>query len=418
MTGLGFVLLLTIGSGHAADPEPRWRALNRTAREAVQSKDFAKLRATLLELRPLIPGNPRIAYNLAASEAKLGNREAALAVLSDLAGMGLIYDLAADDDFASLRESPEFRKVLDGVARNKGPVNDAVPAFPIVGLDLIPEDIAYDAKTRRFFLSSVRQAKIFTGDGKPFAQAEWSVFALRADAERRILWATAGWMPHCAICKETDRDKTALLAFDLDSGALKQRVESPVPGVLGDMTLTSGGDIYVSEGLHGAVLLLKAGGSQLERLDAAGEFPSPQTPALSADEKTLYVPDYIRGIAAIRLQDRNVDWLQPAANIALNGIDGLYVYGGGFLAVQNGTNPARVVRLSRDLKKMQVLEANTPGLGEPTHGVIVGDEFYFIANSGWGEYDDKGQKKAGSAAVESTVRKLKLGARISGPTVR
>jgi hypothetical protein len=401
-------MILTVGKAHATDPEPRWRVLNRMAREAVQSKDYTKLRATLLELRPLIPGNPRIAYNLAASEARLGNREAALVVLRDLAGMGLIYDLAADEDFASLRESPEFLKVLEGVARNRGPVSGALPAFPIPGLDLIPEDIAYDAKTRRFFLSSVRQGKIFTSDGKPFAQADWSVFALRADAPRRTLWATTGWMPHCAACKEADKDKTALMAFDLDSGALKQRVESPVPGVLGDMTLTRGGDIYVSEGLHGAVMLLKVDGNQLERLDAAGEFPSPQTPALSADEKTLYVPDYIRGIAAIRLQDRNVEWLQPAGGIALSGIDGLYVYGDGFLAVQNGTNPARVVRLSRDLKKMQVLEANTPGLGEPTHGVIVGDEFYFIANSGWGEYDDKGQKKAGSAAVETTVRKLNL----------
>jgi hypothetical protein len=106
----------------------------------------------------------------------------------------------------------------------------------------------------------VRQGKIATGDGKAFAQAEWSVLALRADAKRRTLWAATGWVPHCAICKATDKDKTALLGFDLDTGTLKQRVESPVPGLLGDMTLGRGGDIYVSEGIHGAVLWLKAGG--------------------------------------------------------------------------------------------------------------------------------------------------------------
>ena len=61
----------------AADPEARWRQLNRIARDAVQAKDYAKLRETLLELQPLLPGNPRIAYNLAASEAMLGHREAA-----------------------------------------------------------------------------------------------------------------------------------------------------------------------------------------------------------------------------------------------------------------------------------------------------------------------------------------------------
>ena len=82
------------------------------------------------------------------------------------------------------------------------------------------------------------------------------------------------------------------------------------------MTLGRGGDIYVSEGIHGAVLWLKAGARQFERLDTEGEFPSPQTPALSADERTLYVPDYVRGIAVIHLRDRKVEWLAPADGIA------------------------------------------------------------------------------------------------------
>uniref|UniRef100_Q026A6 SMP-30/Gluconolactonase/LRE-like region domain-containing protein n=1 Tax=Solibacter usitatus (strain Ellin6076) TaxID=234267 RepID=Q026A6_SOLUE len=392
----------------AGDTEPRWSALNKTAREAVQAKDYGKLRTTLIELRPLSPGNPRVAYNLAASEAMLGHREAALAALRNWSGMGLVYDVAGDDDFASVREPPEFRGILERVAESRRAVSGSAPAFAIAEADILPEDIAYDAKSRRFFVSSVRQGRIVTGDGKLFARAEWSVLALRADAKRRTLWATTGWVPHCALCKAADKDRTSLLAFDLDTGALRQRVESPVPGLLGDMTLGRGGDVYVSEGIHGAVLRLKAGAKEFERLDAEGEFPSPQTPALSADERILYVPDYVRGIAAIHLRDRKVEWLVPADDIALSGIDGLYVYGGGFLAVQNGTSPARIVRFTGDLKGMRVLETNTPGLGEPTHGVIVGNEFYFIANSGWGGYDGEGKKKAGSAAVVSSVRKIRL----------
>jgi hypothetical protein len=38
----------------------------------------------------------------------------------------------------------------------------------------------------------------------------------------------------------------------------------------------------------------------------------------------------------------------------------------------------------------------------------VGDALYVIANSGWGEYDQQGRKKAGSAPVESTIRKIAL----------
>jgi len=261
-------------------------------------------------------------------------------------------------------------------------------------------------------VSSVRKSKIVAvndeANSRDFAKVDWPVLALRVDAGRRILWAATGWLPHCERCNAADQDKTALLAFDSDSGALKQRIESPVKGLLGDMTISRGGDVFASEGIHGAVLRLRLGSKQLERLDVAGEFPSPQTPALSEDEKTLYVPDYVRGIAAITLSTGAVKWLGPADDVALNGIDGLYLYRSSFIGVQNGTTPERIMRLSLDLYKEEVLEANTPELGDPTHGTLVGDTFYFIANAGWNEYDDQGKKKAGSGPVESSVRKLRL----------
>jgi hypothetical protein len=392
----------------AADPEPRWLQLNHIARDAVQAKDYAKLRETLLELQPLIPGNPRISYNLAASEAMLGHREAAVIALRNWAGMGLIADIAGDSDFASLRDLPAYGAALDRIAAAKRAVTHSTLAFTIPDRDVLPEDLAYDPRTRRFFYSSVRRGRIYTGDGKEFARAEWGMMALRADASRRLLWATIAWLPHCEACKPEDKDKTALLAFDLDSGALKQRIESPLPGLLGDMTLSPAGDIFVSEGIHGAVLHLAAGGKDLVRLDAPGEFPSPQTPALSADGKVLYVPDYLRGIGAIRLADRHLDWVQPAADIALSGIDGLYVAGDHFLAVQNGTTPARIIRFSLDLRRQEVLEANSPWLGEPTHGVLVDGDFYYLANTGWGAFDQQGKRKHGAEPVESTVRRMPL----------
>jgi len=392
----------------AADLEPRWVVLNHAAGQAIKAKDYAKQRETLRELKPLMPGNPRIIYNLASADAALGDARAALAELRNLAGMGLVYDFAADEDFASLRKSSEFGAIIKQIEANKKPVSHSTLAFALTEPDLIPEDIAYDARTGRFFVSSVRKSKIILGDGSEFAKTDWPVLALRVDSARRILWAATGWIPHCEHCDPGDKDKTALLGFDLDSGALKQRIESPVKGLLGDMTISTRGEIFVSEGINGAVLRLRPGAKQLERMDVAGEFPSPQTPALSADEKTLYVPDYVRGIAAITLATGEVTWLKPADDIALSGIDGLYVYRDSFIAVQNGTSPARVIRFSLDLRTQELLEANAPHLGEPTHGTLVGNKFYFLANTGWDQYDDEGKKKAGSAPVESSVRKIAL----------
>jgi sugar lactone lactonase YvrE len=386
--------------------------LNHEAHQAVDAKDYRKLREVLGELKTLLPGNPRIVYNLAAADARLGDSQAALAGLRNLAGMGLIYDFAADGDFSSLRPSGDFAAIVRQVDENKKPVSRSTSAFTLRERDLIPEDIAFDPATRHFFVSSVRESKIIkidrAGTSTDFAKANWPVLALRVDPRHRILWAATGWLPHCERCNQADEDKSALLAFDLDSGALSQRIESPVKGLLGDMTIGPAGEIFVSEGMYGAVLQLRPGAKNLERMDAPGEFPSPQTPALSMDQKTLYVPDYVRGIAAVTLSNGAVTWMQPADDIALSGIDGLYLYRGSFLAVQNGTTPARIIRFSLDLRKQEVLEANTPELGDPTHGTIVGNTFYFIAQAGWDDYDDQGKKKPGSGPVQSTVRKIPL----------
>ncbi len=405
------LLLMAALALSAGEAEPRWVVLNREASQAVKAKDYAKLRAVLTELGPLLPGNSRILYKLAVAEARLGHAEAALAGLEDLAAAGLVYDFKADEDFASLRGTLRFSAILQQAEQNRKPVSQAVPVSALPEPDLLPEDIAYDAPRRRFLIGSVTRRKIVTADGKLFAKATWPVMALRADAGRGILWAATGWIPNCAQCDPADKDKTALAAFQLDSGALLQRIDSPVKGLLGDMTISRAGDLYVSEGSYGAVLRLKAGGTALERLDTPGEFPSPQTPALSADERTLYVPDYVRGIAALdlttHLTTHTIRWLQPARGIVLNGIDGFYSYGDWFLAVQNGVTPERVVLFSQDLTKQKILETNTPGLGEPTHGTFIGDTFYFIANTGWNHYDDDGRKKD-SSPIESEIRKIVL----------
>ena len=76
--------------------------------------------------------------------------------------------------------------------------------------------------------------------------------------------------------------------------------------------------------------------------------------------------------------------------------------------MQNGTRPARIVRMSLDLAQQQVLEANWPGLGEPTHGILIGDRYLFIANTGWPEYDDNGKKRADSAPVVSAIYEIAL----------
>jgi hypothetical protein len=79
------------------------------------------------------------------------------------------------------------------------------------------------------------------------------------------------------------------------------------------------------------------------------------------------------------------------------------------IAIQNGTAPERIVSFNLStpttVDGWDVLEANWPDLGDPTHGVVVGNEVYFIANSGWDRVDRTGTMTAGKPAE---IRKLLL----------
>ena len=200
------------------------------------------------------------------------------------------------------------------------------------------------------------------------------------------------------------KGKSALLKFDLEAFRLIKRYE-PGDGkehALGDMTVASNGDAYVSDGLSGDVYVVKHDNDKLTPLVPAGVFVSPQTPALNKSESILYVPDYAEGIAAIQLATGKIQWLRTTTPLALEGIDGLYWTETGLIATQNGTSPERVVRFhfrnESVLDSFKVIEANWPGLGDPTHGVLVGNVFYFIVNSGWDRIgDDESSFRPGTA---------------------
>jgi sugar lactone lactonase YvrE len=177
------------------------------------------------------------------------------------------------------------------------------------------------------------------------------------------------------------------------------------------MVLAADGDPIVSDGAGGGVYRVKGG--QLERLDG-GEFISPQTATMSPDGKQVMIPDYLRGIGVLDLTSRKVAWLSAdgGREFAFDGIDGLYFDHGALFATQNGTSPERVIRFQLNstlsgFVSEQVIERATDTLGDPTHGVIVGDYFYYIANSGWSELDDYGVLKAGGKLTAARIMRFR-----------
>ncbi len=211
------------------------------------------------------------------------------------------------------------------------------------------------------------------------------------------MWATEAAIAGFPGVSKDDAGKSALVAYNLQTGKLIRRIDGPEHSALGDLVLTPAGDVIVADGEGGGVYRARRNGAALERIDA-GDFVSPQTPALHPDGHHVYIPDYAIGIALLDLNDKSVRWISTESRYALSGIDGLYFFNRRLIATQNGTSPERVIVFNLDdslarIQSESIVARATDNLGDPTHGVIVGHDFFFIANSGWDAVNDHGQPK-------------------------
>jgi hypothetical protein len=111
------------------------------------------------------------------------------------------------------------------------------------------------------------------------------------------------------------------------------------------------------------------------------------------------------GIAVINLaapegSQARITYLAHPENIAVTGLDGMFLAGDSLIGIQNGTQPERIVRFRLNrrqtrIESAEIIEQSSERLGEPTHAVAAGGWIYVIANVGWNKVDDHGQLKEG-----------------------
>ena len=399
-----------------------WRQHAAAGEAARAAGDWGAWRYHLVRVREVVGYHPSIVYNLARADARLERTEDALAWLQTYAATSLTRDVAADSAFFALHGSPAWTAVAGRIAGNARGVGSALPAFALADSAFMPEGIAFDPRTQRFFLSSIRSGAIaaYAADGSgvrefvpPRRDGQWAMLALAVDTASRTLWATTAAIPLYAAYQAADSGRSAVLAYDLDSGALRRRWDAPAGRhQLGDMTVAPEGTVYVSDADEGAVYRIARGDTALERF-AAGDLVSPQGLAVASDGRRLLVADYVRGIAAIDRESGDVTWLEVADSTAVSGIDGLVRVGHSLVAVQNGVDPKRVVELRMNDAETRItgwraVESGTPLLTEPTHAVVVGGEVFFIPDSGWDRTNPDGTVKPGMVLEPAHVLRVQV----------
>jgi hypothetical protein len=413
------IALLFLAAGQPPGNHPNAQAeLNNllkqdeTARKAGDNNERLKV---ALQIKDLLNDASDALLLTAGAYSTVKDTAHAFAMLWTYADLGQAGDnvcTGSNKKFQWLGDNPTFNSICEKLQHNKEPISLVKTAFDIPDTAVLPEDIDYDKSSKTFLLTSVLKMKIFRigWDGRyslfAASPSSWPLMAIKIDPLRKLVWATEVALHGFTIVPASDWDRSALLCYDLRNGRLIRRIEGPAGTALGDMVLDGQGRPVVSDGTNGGIYRLD--GDSLLRIDR-GDFISPQTMALAADRRHLIVPDYARGIGIFDPADSSVTWIRNsiAAKCPVNGIDGIYMDGEDLLLTQNGVNPEQIkaIRLDKGMNKIigsTIIERDT-ALGDPTHGVMVDGNFYFIADSGWNTLDDSGRLKDGAIRSKAKV---------------
>ena len=402
-----------------------FQSLTMAAAAAYQAKDFPTFLTIEKRALALAPGEPRTTYNVACGEALTGHAAAAVHVLDQLLASGLDIAVDKDPDFSGIVQTPEWNQFKERLAAARQPIVRSTTAFTLPDRGLMATSIAVDEQTGDTYIGSVRERKILkrTKDGtlSDFATEKdglLAVFYLLMDPVRRQLIVSMAAIPFMPGLRKEDEGSSGICIFDLATGKLVRRAlltaSSGVHHLLDTAVVNQDGNLFVVDlGTHELYRLRRAS-SELELYVSGVVFRAPQGLAFSADERTLYVSDLIEGLWAMEVLSTDRRHIDAAPDVYLIGLDGITRVEDGFIAVQVGIKPNRVLKIRLDAKGervagVQTLESNHPAYSAPTQGVLSGGDLLYIANSQLGLANPKTGTFDDAQAKPTTVLRLPLG---------
>ncbi len=363
---------------------------------AYQQQDYAQMLVAAEKALASRPGFPGGLFNLALAQTLNDDHEASLQTLTRLLEKGVDFGADELDEFAALRELDGWSRYKENLAALYRPVGVAEVHAMYGESRFVPEGIAID-NDGTLYLGSIHTGQLIRlGDRSRVLSTgdeHWSVFGMRVHPDGSLWFASAAVPQLAGVGDRAGR--TGLFRVDTQTGRITKAAELPQyepQQVLGDLVIADSNVLYSTDSLTGGIYRYYIDSNEFEILVERGRLGSPQGLVLDDSGAYLYVADYIGGLYRVSLDDGSLIKLRVPPDVTDYGIDGLYRYGSELIVIQNGVRPHRVValRLANDglsISGSRLLASNLEGFDEPTLGTIVGDEFYFVANSHWNRFD-------------------------------
>ncbi len=391
VTGISLLLLLAVAHLPAQDRQADQRTYRQNAMEAYQNQDYQGFLENTRKALELNPTSPTMRYNLACALALTDQPDSALVVLSGLAKQGIDFGAAQDGDFASLRDRKEFKEMLAIWQSKLSPVNRSEIAFTIDQYDFMPEGMAYDPRSKRFFIGSGRYARVMVVDslghtyefGNLDHNGPVGAFGMTVDTVRNRLWVVGTASNWQKGYTEKERGNTAAFGLDLETGDVKDMYTFPGghPDFgINDLTVDGSGNIYVTAS---SVYKFTPGDPVPQEIVPIDVAYGTNGIAVTPDDRWLFVGDYPTGVLAVDLTTDKYHWITCPDTLILAGIDGLYFYDNSLVGIQNLMNPWQAVRFFLNdtytaVDSAKILERANPDVVEAFTGAIVNDSLYCV----------------------------------------
>ncbi len=362
--------------------------------EAFLRGDYYDYRRSMEVIDSIRPNYAPVVYKLAQAQNLLGDQDLAMGTLRRLINMDIDFDFENDSIFHNLKYHPQYIELRNIRQMLSTQVNNARIFKSLNIQSKHPESIAFNENNEKFLIGAVRTGEILIENDlliKP--QNSWSVMGMDLTSDLKTLWVCTSAMDQYEEIKEDDLNKANLLKIDLDSRKVVKIYSIDGLHNFGDLIIDSKDRVYISDGTANAIFSVDENDNLYRFFDGSDQFLNMQGIAFDTKEQNIFISDYIKGLYRLEIRTGKLHKIHTKCDCTTNGIDGLYYFKNQLIALHNGTNPKRAMIYELDgdnIVDSKTIAQGGEDLNEPTQGVIVDDDFYFIGNSPWTSYNEDG----------------------------
>jgi hypothetical protein len=389
---------------------------------AQQPPDVEAAKRTIAAIEELLKSRPTDAnlyFYLARFKADIGDKAGSVAALDKVNELGEGYLPTKEFGFAAIWDHAPFQAARARLEAKLPRLDYAPAAFTLRDRTIIPEGIAHDPHSGRFYVGSIAQRKVLQiepdGTATELAGLDAKldeILGLALDAPRRRLYAVS---TSALTTKGEKARRNAVVSFDIEARRMLRRYEVPGAQQLNDVAVGAGGRVFASDSGSGAIyeIMIKGPGADSRELVPPGRIRGTNGLAVSPDGKRIYVA-HSTGLVVVEVESGEVKRVENRTRENLGAIDGLYQWQGQLIGVQNVTNPGRVILASLSSDGNAVVDVKTMlshhhnALDEPTTGAVGRDSFYLLAATAVTRYNREGVIERPETLPAPTVLRIPL----------